>query len=171
MIQRFVGYVNNNLPDELPTECWHFNGMEFDEGKSAIAARERFAEALRAVRLQWGAQIGEPDISQHAFAVHLGISGDRPEERYRLYERAKREPPIWLLAKIREVTGFSLDDLIASLPLGRPIPRAGSSTVSPQARKRGRQPQRPRMGGSEPKAEAGDCNNVVPIPSRTVTAA
>lgn len=145
--------------------------MDLDERKTAIAAREKFAEALRAVRLQWGAQIGVPGMTQHAFAVHLGISGDRPEERYRLYEIAEREPPIWLLAKIREVTGFSLDDLIAALPMGRPIPRNAQAVMEKPVRKRGRPPTRPRVGGSEPKGGADDCDNVVPIPSRIVTAA
>lgn len=60
--------------------------------------------------------------TQKAFARSLGISGERPEERYRWYEIAEREPPLWILSAIRRATGASLDLLIADRPPGEQGP-------------------------------------------------
>jgi DNA-binding transcriptional regulator YdaS (Cro superfamily) len=91
--------------------------------KLARAAQRLFAAGLREARFQYGNASGQGEITQREFARMLGIDGDRPEERYRLYEAAKREPPLWVLASLRRVTGFSLDGLIAQLPPGRRLLR------------------------------------------------
>lgn len=46
------------------------------------------------------------------FAARLGIEA----ERYRRYERDETEPDIETLAKIRRITGVSLDHLVAGDP-------------------------------------------------------
>jgi DNA-binding transcriptional regulator YdaS (Cro superfamily) len=91
--------------------------------KLARAAQRLFASGLREARLQYGNASGQGEITQREFARMLGIHGERPEERYRLYEAAKREPPLWILASLRRVTGYSLDDLVAQLPAGRRLLR------------------------------------------------
>jgi transcriptional regulator with XRE-family HTH domain len=98
-----------------------------DDEKPAKAseASSLFGRALRQARLKYGLDSGQGSLSQHDFAVMLGIGGDRPEERYGLYENGKREPPLWILKAIREVTGYSLDDLIAQLPPGRRLGGGG----------------------------------------------
>lgn len=105
--------------------------------------------SLREARIRYGRESGQGEITQKAFAQMLGISGERPEERYRLYESAKREPPLWILSAVRRVTGYSLDDLIAQLPPGRRL----------EARRR------PENGPSEPKSQDAAC--VVPVFRRT----
>lgn len=97
----------------------HNVGVTSDEKLTAIQARERFAAALQQARVRYGHESGQGEISRRAFALALGITGERPEERYRLYETAEREPPMWVLASLRRVTGFSLDAMIAGLPQGR----------------------------------------------------
>jgi hypothetical protein len=92
-----------------------------EDTQKTLAARQHFAAALREVRRRYGLETGQGKISQKRFAEMLGISGDRPEERYGLYEKGKREPPLWILASLRRVTGFSLCDMIAQLPAGRPL--------------------------------------------------
>lgn len=105
-----------------------------DNPQTGIEARRLFAVALRLARLRYGRETGQGEITQKVFAGMLGISGERPEERYRLYENAKREPPLWILAAVRRVTGFSLDDLIAQLPAGRRLEREPAK-ASPSRRK------------------------------------
>jgi hypothetical protein len=100
--------------------------------------------ALREVRLRFGNETGQGRLTQKKFAQMLGISGERPEERYRLYEKALREPPLWVLAAVRRVTGYSLDDLIAQLPAGRRLVR---ERVEPSQRPKGSKPARPTRGG------------------------
>jgi transcriptional regulator with XRE-family HTH domain len=90
---------------------------------SAYETRQAFAVALRIARLGYGRETNQGELTQKEFAQMLGISGERPEERYRLYESAQREPPLWILTSFRRVTGYSLDDLIAQLPAGRRLPR------------------------------------------------
>ena len=102
-----------------------------DEVQTTAEARQLFAAALREARLRYGRETGQGDLTQKAFAQMLGISGDRPEERYGLYEKAKREPPLWILAALRRVTGYSLDDLIAQLPAGRPLGQNQAPTAEP----------------------------------------
>lgn len=105
-----------------------------EEHRIASEARKPFADGLRIVRHHYGIDSGQGTISQEDFAKMLGIGGDRPGERYGHYERATREPPIWLLAAIRRVTGYSLDDLIAQLPPGRRLPRDPTADVKPPRR-------------------------------------
>jgi hypothetical protein len=119
-----------------------------DDPQTAEETLRLFAAALREARLRYGKESGQGKITQKEFARMLGISGERPEERYRLYEGAKREPPLWILAAIRRVTGYSLDDLIAQLPAGRRLdreptkpqfpPRRTAACVTSVARVRGR---------------------------------
>lgn len=97
----------------------NLRGME-DEATVSSLARQAFAERLKDVRARYGVSIGQPTLGQKEFAQSLGIGGDRPQERYGLYELAKREPPLWILAALRRETGFSLDDMIAGLPPGLP---------------------------------------------------
>lgn len=94
----------------------------------AREAQRLFAAALRQARLQYGRATGQGEITQRQFAMMLDIDGERPEERYRLYEAGKREPPLWILAALRRVTGYSLDGLIAQLPAGRRLEREPSAS-------------------------------------------
>lgn len=96
---------------------------EAEPDKIVREAQRQFAASLRQARLQYGKATNQGEITQREFAMMLGIDGERPEERYRLYEAAKREPPLWILAALRRVTGYSLDSLIAQLPAGRPLAR------------------------------------------------
>lgn len=66
-----------------------------------------FASQLKKLRIDYGKRTGAK-ISQFSFAMLLGIHKDR----YGSYERADREPPLEFLAKLRGVTGASLDHLI-----------------------------------------------------------
>jgi len=50
------------------------------------------------------------------FAAQLGFRGDRRAERYMKYERGEREPDIKTWEKIADVTGASLDFIIANRP-------------------------------------------------------
>jgi transcriptional regulator with XRE-family HTH domain len=105
-----------------------------DDSHAAAEAQRLFAAALREARLRYGHETGQGSLTQKEFARMLGISGDRPEERYRLYESGKREPPLWILAALRRVTGYSLDDLIAQLPAGRRLERDAPSDPRPKRR-------------------------------------
>lgn len=122
-----------------------------DDTRTTLEARELFAAALRLARQRYGRETGQGEITQKSFAGMLGISGERPEERYRLYESADREPPLWILAALRRVTGYSLDGLIAQLPAGRPL---AVTSATPRVRKppkpkpKERPPKRPTMGGN-----------------------
>ena len=139
-----------------------------DEPRSALETRHLFAATLREARLRYGRETGQGDITQKQFATMLGIPGERPEERYRLYENAKREPPLWILAAVRRVTGYSLDDLIAQLPAGRPLGRTVPKTQhhSEPTQSNGPEPPRPTPGGRVAKKPAkADCPpNVLAYP-------
>jgi hypothetical protein len=118
--------------------------VDDDTGLTA-EARRLFATALREARLRYGRETDQGELTQRVFAEMLGIRGERPEERYGLYERAEREPPLWILAAIRRVTGYSLDALIAQLPAGRPLKLA-----APTKPRRRRQPPPERTGADPP---------------------
>lgn len=125
-----------------------------DDTHAAGEAARRFAAALREARSRYGRESGQGDLTQKQFATMLGISGDRPEERYRLYESAKREPPLWILVALRRVTGYSLDDLIAQLPAGRRLNREHNQRSGDEPsrrrellRQKGPEPPRPPLGG------------------------
>jgi DNA-binding XRE family transcriptional regulator len=75
---------------------------------STDAIRHAFARRLAAARLAYGQQTQRPGITMEEFAAVLDIQ----TERYRKYERGEREPPLWLLAKIAQITGASLDHLV-----------------------------------------------------------
>jgi hypothetical protein len=131
-IQRYVGQIKDILLDATPRlvgQAWRVD----DESHTTHEARRRFAAALREVRRRYGLETGQGDLTMKRFARMLGINGERPEERYRLYESAEREPPLWILAALRGVTGYSLDEIIAQLPAGRPFdePRASVSRRRP----------------------------------------
>ena len=68
-----------------------------------------FAARLRALRQTYGVQIGQPLLSREEFAAMLNLEG----ETYRRYERAETEPPLRVLARLRQVTGASLNALVA----------------------------------------------------------
>ncbi len=68
-----------------------------------------FATRLRALRMSLPPPQGQPEMSQSAFAAQLGIAA----ETYRRYERGETEPPLAVLARIRILTGASLNALIA----------------------------------------------------------
>ncbi|NPD68278.1 helix-turn-helix transcriptional regulator [Lichenicola cladoniae] len=70
--------------------------------------RQSFALRLQELRADHGRHLGRGPLSQRAFSELLGIDKDR----YGSYERADREPPLEILAKLRKVTGMSLDELI-----------------------------------------------------------
>jgi transcriptional regulator with XRE-family HTH domain len=139
-----------------------------DDPHTTLEARRFFAETLRMAREQYGWETGQGDITQRQFAQMLGISGDRPEERYRLYENAKREPPLWILAAIRRVTGYSLDEIIAQLPAGRPVIRPRPSRAPARPNGVGPPPD-PIPGGSVAKnADSQDNEKIVrlrPVPA------
>ena len=73
------------------------------------AAVKEFAARLTATRQAYGAVTGCPDLSRGQFAELLELK----EETYRRYERGENEPSILVLARIRELTGLSLDYLVA----------------------------------------------------------
>jgi DNA-binding transcriptional regulator YdaS (Cro superfamily) len=128
-IERLTGVPRHELrPDLYPPafskRADSLEAMPMD--KAEREARRLFASKLREARLQYGAATGQGELTQRQFALMLEIGGERPEERYRLYEAGKREPPLWILAALRRVTGFSLDDLIAQLPAGRRLDRERS---------------------------------------------
>lgn len=52
---------------------------------------------------------GKKELSQADFAEKLGIAA----ETYRRYERGETEPPLAVLARIRDITGASLNALVA----------------------------------------------------------
>jgi transcriptional regulator with XRE-family HTH domain len=74
-----------------------------------------FAARLRQLRINYGASIGQFNLSARQFARILGIEA----QRYRRYERAEIEPPLAVLALLRKVTGASLDRLVTGLPPGK----------------------------------------------------
>lgn len=76
---------------------------------SPSAVRHIFAERLTQLRTAHGVRTGQR-LSQTRFAALLGITGDA----YGFYERGEREPSLNTLARLREVTGVSLDELIGS---------------------------------------------------------
>jgi hypothetical protein len=158
MNQRYVGFVKDSLLAACQRAVGDTPGMDEDEHQTASEARANFARALGEVRRRYGAESGQGELSQEAFARLLGISGDRPGERYGHYERGSREPPIWVLAAIRRVTGYSMDDLIANLPAGRRIERLPPSAAPPRRR-------RP-FPKSALEAAATDCNKIVPLSDR-----
>lgn len=71
-----------------------------------------FAERLVQVRELYGMQTGRPDLDKGEFAKLLGKQG----QTYRRYELGETEPNLTTLAKIRELTGVSLNYLICGQP-------------------------------------------------------
>ena len=73
--------------------------------------RADFARRLRALRRAVASRAGH-EINQQAMAESLGLEA----ERYRRYERGEAEPSLDVLIALRQVTGVSLDVLVAGLP-------------------------------------------------------
>jgi DNA-binding transcriptional regulator YiaG len=107
--------------------------MPVDEDThTAGDALRLFSAALRQARAKYGFESGQGNISQKQFAKMLGISGDRPEERYRLYEGAKREPPLWILPRrsYSRTSGWSsLGARTTATNRPRPTSQAGAATA------------------------------------------
>lgn len=80
-----------------------------DTGSSA---RSGFAERLAATRRGFGQRTARPGLTAQDFAAVLGLE----PERYRKYERGEREPPLWVLQRITQITGVSLDHLVGGRP-------------------------------------------------------
>lgn len=76
-----------------------------------------FAERLEVLRRsrQTSEKLGVPRVTRSGLARALGIS----EARYFRYERGELQPPLDVLAAIRELTGISLDWLIAGMAQGQ----------------------------------------------------
>ncbi len=68
-----------------------------------------FAARLRALRLSLPPPEDQKELSQADFAKLLGLEA----ETYRRYERGETEPPLAVLARLRAVTGASLNSLVA----------------------------------------------------------
>jgi transcriptional regulator with XRE-family HTH domain len=76
------------------------------------APKTPFARRLIAVRELYGLQTGRPDLDKKEFAALIG----KEAQTYRRYELGETEPNIATLAKIRELTGVSLNSLICGQP-------------------------------------------------------
>jgi transcriptional regulator with XRE-family HTH domain len=87
--------------------------------KSNSAALTALAPRLRRLRAAYGTMIHHQNFSMAAMARVLDVE----EERYRTWERGLREPPLWILLKIKHLTGFSIDSLLtgAISPPGQEI--------------------------------------------------
>ena len=83
--------------------------MEQGAKRAATAARQAFATRLRALRQSYGMSIGSPTLTAGEFAKLLDLEG----ETYRRYERGETEPALRVLSRIRELTGVSLNSLVA----------------------------------------------------------
>lgn len=66
---------------------------------------------LRRLRKAYGASIHQPGFSMAEMARVLGVV----EERYRTWERGLREPPLWILLKLKHLTGYSIDTLLTGV--------------------------------------------------------
>lgn len=75
-----------------------------------------FAARLMAVRKMYGLQTGRPDLDKKEFAALL----PKEAQTYRRYELGETEPNLATLARIRDLTGVSLNYLIAGQPDVRP---------------------------------------------------
>jgi transcriptional regulator with XRE-family HTH domain len=81
-----------------------------DTPKTAFAAR------LIAVRKLYGLQTGRPDLDKKEFAALL----PKEAQTYRRYELGETEPNLATLTRIRDLTGVSLNYLIAGQPDVKP---------------------------------------------------
>lgn len=89
-----------------------------------------FVVRLQQLRASHSAQIGLPrPLGQAGFASLLGIDGNR----YGHYERGTRQPPLEVLARLREVTGVSLNDLIGGPSAKRNLNPARSRSTTASA--------------------------------------
>jgi transcriptional regulator with XRE-family HTH domain len=71
------------------------------------------------------------EFTQADFARYLGIE----PERYRQYERGNSEPPLWVLIKIKHLSGWSLDMMICGeLPMGIKIASSAAPTLGDRIR-------------------------------------
>lgn len=74
---------------------------------STLAA---FGPRLKNLRIAYGRTLGGAFTAADMAAL-IGIAA----ERYRTYERGFRDPPLWVIAKVKQLTGASLDVLIAGV--------------------------------------------------------
>lgn len=95
--------------DDHPTTTGTVHKMSNAAKRTARAERQAFATRLQALRQTYGIRTGRQLLSKEEFAAMLGLEG----ETYRRYERAETEPSLRVLTRIREVTGVSLNSLIA----------------------------------------------------------
>lgn len=86
--------------------------------------QQGFALRLQQLRVDHGKR-SNCRMSQMTFAALLGIDMNR----YGSYERADREPPLEILARLRQVTGVSLDKLIGA-DLAIPVKTGSRRSVS-----------------------------------------
>jgi transcriptional regulator with XRE-family HTH domain len=109
-----------------------------DSGVSALLMRQfdlrTFAERLEMLRRsrQISERLGLPSVTRSDLARALGIT----KERYFRYERAEIHPPLDVLVALRNLTGVSLDWLIAGIDDGE-LPSASAcpeSTVGDRLR-------------------------------------
>lgn len=75
-----------------------------------------FAARLMAVRKMYGLQTGRPDLDKKEFAALI----PKEAQTYRRYELGETEPNLWTLTRIRDLTGVSLNYLIAGHPDVKP---------------------------------------------------
>lgn len=73
-----------------------------------VASLKALGARLRRLRLAYAAQMRQFEITPTQMARVLGVE----DERYRTWERGLREPPLWILVKLRELTGISIDTLL-----------------------------------------------------------
>lgn len=82
-----------------------------------------FGNRLRTARLAYGQLTGRPNLFQEIFAAEIGSH----PKTFARWERGETWPPIGALVRVREVTGTSLDYLIAGINVGQ-----GSSGEYPE---------------------------------------
>lgn len=87
------------------------------ESRAAVEASKAFPKRLADLRIRYGQDIDRRELNATEFAEILGLEA----ETYRRYERAETQPNIATLALIRELTGVSLDSLIADMAPGRSV--------------------------------------------------
>ena len=89
-----------------------------NNGVTDDACRPAWAERLKMARQMTG-------LSAADFAKRLGIEA----ERYRKYERGEREAPYAVICRIADLTGMTLDALIAGVRLVNITPPQGSRRI------------------------------------------
>jgi transcriptional regulator with XRE-family HTH domain len=89
-----------------------------------------FGARLEAVRRTHGRAIGKPRLSMTHFAVELGVN----DPAYRRYERGETQPTLFVLERLRRLTGISLDWLVCGIGEGVPAVIPATVTVGDRLR-------------------------------------